>query len=97
MNNTLIIHGAIGGEIKQIKWLSFKPTKVVENGDNAEHSDKFDMDDETHKALRTDNKLDEKEALPVVNNEKLAVEKQKTLDMAFEWREYERHLTTLLK
>ncbi len=35
------------------------------------------------------------EALPVVNDEQLLVEKQKSLNMAFEQSEYEKHLITL--
>ncbi len=91
MNNTLIVHGAIGVEIKQVKWLSFKPTIVV---DNADYSNKIDTDDERQNPLHLHGRL-KKEALQVVNDEQLPSVKQKTLNMAFEWREYERHLITL--
>ncbi len=62
--------------------------------DNADYSNKIDMTDERQNAFRSHDKL-EKEALLVVNDEQLSVEKQKTLNMAFEWRQYERCLTTL--
>ncbi len=68
MDNTVIIPGAVGGnshEIKQVKWLSFKPTKVVKNGDNVEYSDKIDTDDEIQNAFRLNDKFD-KEALVII-------------------------------
>ncbi len=90
-NNTLIVHGSVGGEIKQIKRLSIKPTKVV---DSADYSSKIDMDNERPNALRSHSKL-KKETLPVVNDAQLPVEKQKTSNMDFERRQYDRFLTTL--
>ncbi len=90
-NNPSIVHGAVGDEIIQLKWLSFKPTIVV---DNANYFNMIDKDDERQKDLRSQSKL-KKEALPVVNDKQLPVEKQKTLKMDTVQREYERCLTTL--
>ncbi len=89
--NPSIVNEVVGGEIKHVKQLSFIPTIEV---DNADYFNKIDTDDETQKALRSHGKL-KKEALLVVNKEQLPVEKQKSLNMAFEWREYERCLTIL--
>ncbi len=71
--------------------MSFLPTIEV---DNADYINKIDTDDETQKALHSHRKL-KKEALPVGKDEQLPVEKQKSLNMAFERREYEKHLITL--
>ncbi len=52
--NVEVIAGAVGGKlpvIKPIKWLSFKPTKVVKSFDNAEYSDKIYTDDEIQATL----------------------------------------------
>ncbi len=48
-NNPSVIHEVVGDEIKQLKWLSFKPTIVV---DNSDYFNKIDMDDGRQKALR---------------------------------------------
>ncbi len=45
-NNTLIVHGAVVDEIKQVKWLSLLPTIEV---DNADYFNKIDTYDETQK------------------------------------------------
>ncbi len=78
--NTAIDHREVGDEIKQVKGLSVLPTKLVENNDDTDYSNKFDMDDErqngSQKALRSPGKL-EKEALPVINIERFAVSKLK--------------------
>ncbi len=66
-NNTLFAQKAVGDEIKQLKWLSFKPIIVV---DNADYFNKINTDDETQKALRSHSKL-KKEALPVCQQWKL--------------------------
>ncbi len=47
-NNTLIVHEEVGDEIRQLKWVSFKPTIVV---DNTDYFNKIHKDDETQKAL----------------------------------------------
>ncbi len=67
--NTLISHGEVGDEIKQVKWLNFLPTIQV---DNADYFNKTDTDDETQKTLHSHGKL-KKEVLPVVQIERFAV------------------------
>ncbi len=79
-NNPLMVHRAVGDEIRHVKWLSFLPTIEV---DNADYFNKIVMNDETQKALRSHGKLKE-EALPVVNDGQLTVEKQNSLNMDFE-------------
>ncbi len=78
--NPSIIHEEVGDEIKQVEWLSFLPTAEV---DNADYFNNIDTDDERQKALHLHSKLKE-QALPVVNNEQLPIEKQKSLNMYFE-------------
>ncbi len=82
LKNVEVIAGAVDGqttEIKLIKWLSFKPTKVVKTIDDAVYSDTVNTDDEIQATLH-DIDVAKKEAL--INAEKLAAERQQVLDLA---------------
>ncbi len=65
-NITLIVHGAVVDEIKQVKWLSLLPTIEV---DNADYFNKIDTYDETQKLFaRTVNWKKKHFRLSMTNN-----------------------------
>ncbi len=81
LRNADVVTGAVDSqapEVRPVKWLNFQPTTIVKAADDAEYSDKVDTDDEIQATLH-DIEASNKKALS--NAEKLAAERQQTVDL----------------